>query len=132
MRPVRITIFPQARKRRVIVQLHRNKPGVSTLNVTVALLKYDVWWVNHLIGVVAITFGHRIYTCHKSYTELSCRLVLHEMKHVLQYEEDGFFKFIGKYLWQWISVGFRYSKICYEIDAVEYSQQSTNVDFLVY
>ena len=74
---------------------------------------YNQAWVKAL-GTGAITIGNNIYTWK---SELSDSLLRHEMKHVEQYKRYGKVGFLARYLWGWVSNGFRYSKIPLEVEA---------------
>lgn len=56
----------------------------------------------------AIVFGKTIhlYNIHKNEFLNDSRLLKHEMCHVRQYQQQGFFIFIMKYLWQSIRHGY--------------------------
>ena len=79
------------------------------------MVYYHRGWVK-LLGTTAVTFGNNIYTWKGSISEI---LMRHEEKHVEQYKRYGKVGFLARYLWGWVSNGFRYSKIPLEIEARE-------------
>jgi hypothetical protein len=66
---------------------------------------------------VAIVIGKTIHLHHVSSLEFleNRRWVLHELKHVDQFRQHGFFLFIFLYLWESIRNGYRKNK--YEVEA---------------
>lgn len=66
---------------------------------------------------IAIVVGNTIYLHHTSAKHFinSKRWLLHELKHVEQYEEHGFVVFLFKYLIGYIGRGYYYNK--YEAEA---------------
>lgn len=65
----------------------------------------------------AIVIGNRIhlYGVSKQNFLLNKRWLLHELKHVQQFEQHGFLVFIAKYLWHSLFHG--YHNCCYEKEA---------------
>ena len=62
----------------------------------------------------AQTWGHTILW--KASIPLNEHVLAHELRHVTQWDQHGLV-FPLLYVWQWISVGFRYSRIPFELDA---------------
>ncbi|MBK6937236.1 MAG: DUF4157 domain-containing protein [Chitinophagaceae bacterium] len=57
---------------------------------------------------VAIVFGSTIYLHNTSRDEFlnDKKWVLHELKHVEQYQRHGFAGFLFRYVWEWIKRGY--------------------------
>lgn len=70
-------------------------------------------------GGAAIVFGRTIYLYKVSREQLlnNVPYIRHEVMHVLQYEREGFFGFLFKYLW--LSIRFGYRQNPFEIEARE-------------
>ena len=68
-------------------------------------------------GQVAIVIGNTVYlhNVSKSRFLASRRWVLHELKHVEQFEEHGFLRFMMKYVWEYVKSGYFQNK--YEVEA---------------
>ena len=68
---------------------------------------------------VAIVFGNTIHLHNTSRTEFlnDSDWVCHELKHVLQYHQNGFAGFIGKYLFDWMRNGYHNNR--FEVEARE-------------
>ena len=68
---------------------------------------------------VAIVFGNTIHLYHTSREEFlsDTDWVCHELKHVEQYQQNGFTGFIVKYLFNWIRNGYYNNK--FEVEARE-------------
>lgn len=66
---------------------------------------------------VAIVIGHTIHLWNASAAQLmnNERWLLHELKHVEQYERYGKLRFISSYLWESITKGYRNNK--FEVEA---------------
>lgn len=62
-------------------------------------------------GIAAITFGNTIFY----FDEITEQILMHELVHVRQYKELGFFGFLKKYLKEYKEKG--YSSISLEIEA---------------
>lgn len=85
--------------------------------------KHFEHWFAKLINR-CITFGRHIYF-NTSMDLIPNSLINHELKHVEQYQRYvifewqwiAIFRYLLIYLWQWFSVGFRHSKIPFEIEA---------------
>ena len=60
--------------------------------------------------ISAITLGRTIHIRledqYDPHTELGLYSLAHEIKHVEQYERDGFFKFFAKYVWAYLFHGY--------------------------
>lgn len=65
----------------------------------------------------AIVFGNTIHLHNTSRTEFlnDSDWVCHELKHVQQYQENGFVGFIGKYLFAWMKNGYNNNR--FEVEA---------------
>ena len=68
---------------------------------------------------VAIVFGNTIHLHNTSRTEFlnDSDWVCHELKHVQQYQQNGFAGFIGKYLFDWMKNGYHNNR--FEVEARE-------------
>ena len=85
---------------------------------------YDKQWVRTISGQGGMTFGRHVFFAYSTHL-LTDRLMKHEKQHVQQYARFRIFKwwwtsipiFLTVYVFQWIMVGFRYSKIPLEIEA---------------
>jgi Domain of unknown function (DUF4157) len=68
---------------------------------------------------VAIVFGNTIHLHNTSRTEFlnDSDWVSHELKHVQQYQENGFVGFISKYLFDWVKNGYHNNR--FEVEARE-------------
>ena len=68
---------------------------------------------------VAIVFGNTIHLHNTSRTEFlnDSDWVCHELKHVQQYQQNGFAGFIGKYLFDWMRNGYHNNR--FEVEARE-------------
>ncbi len=68
---------------------------------------------------VAIVFGNTIHLHNTSRTEFlnDSDWVCHELKHVQQYQQNGFVGFIGKYLFDWMKNGYHNNR--FEVEARE-------------
>lgn len=49
--------------------------------------------------------------------DVSDRLFRHELEHLYQVSRDGWFRFYLGYVWDWLTNGFDYHKIKYEVEA---------------
>ena len=68
-----------------------------------------------------ILFGEGYYD---PFSPRGIALIAHELKHVLQYEEEGTIKFTLKYLWDWGRQGGKYSKeIHFEKEAYDLEEK---------
>ncbi len=82
---------------------------------------------------VAIVFGNTIHlhnTTRKEFLNDS-NWVSHELKHVEQYQQNGFVGFLGKYLFDWIKNGYYNNK--YEVEARENEKNDSlikNTEFI--
>jgi hypothetical protein len=68
---------------------------------------------------LAIVFNNTIHlhnTPKKEFLE-DTRWLCHELIHIKQYQREGIFKFLVKYVWQWMQVG--YYNISFEKEARE-------------
>jgi hypothetical protein len=76
---------------------------------------------------VAIVFGNTIYLHNTTRSEfLSDKCwVCHELKHVEQYQQNGFFVFIIKYLFDWMRNGYFNNR--FEVEA----RKSENEESLI-
>lgn len=90
-------------------------------------VKFDHWlpkiqfWMSP--PVLATTIGHSIYFRYtKEEAKMYPQMFKHELQHVHQVEAaGGFIPFLVVYIFQWISHGFKYMNIPYEVYA--YGQQ---------
>lgn len=74
---------------------------------------------------IACTINKKIhYSCDK----FSATTVRHELVHVLQQKELGWFRFLCLYVYLWIRAGFSYRKHPMELDAKEWSFNKNFVD----
>lgn len=66
---------------------------------------------------VAIVFGHTIHLHGTSREDFlrNKRWLRHELCHVRQYEQEGYFGFLIKYVWEWMRKG--YDQISFEVEA---------------
>lgn len=70
---------------------------------------------------VAIVFGRTIYLCNKTKKEFlsNKEWVLHELKHVSQYQEYGFVGFVVLYLMEYFKNGYYHNKFEKEARSTE-------------
>ena len=68
---------------------------------------------------VAIVFGNSIHLHNTTRNEFlsDSDWVCHELKHVQQYQQNGFAGFIGKYLFDWMKNGYYNNR--FEVEARE-------------
>lgn len=85
-------------------------------------------WLGKLFGFVnrsnayAVTFGQTTYySCSKERVDQSPKWRIHEDVHKEQYREDGWIKFLSRYIWQLLTKG--YKNIDYEVEARERAGQ---------
>jgi len=85
--------------------------------------KHTNHWLPRLIKVNAITFGNHVFFVMKN---PSSRLISHEKKHVEQYEQDGFIKFLLRYFYEYLENRMKgmkhhqsYLAVSYEVEARE-------------
>ncbi len=73
---------------------------------------------------VAIVLGNTIYLHNAKQEEFikNTRWLKHELCHVQQFEQHGFFSFIVKYLWESLKHGYQNNK--YEIEARKAEMES--------
>lgn len=83
-----------------------------SLIARLAALKLDV-------DRVAIVIGHTIHLYHATEKEFRANETWfrHELCHVRQFEQHGFFPFIIKYLWESVRKGYRNNR--FEVEARE-------------
>lgn len=76
---------------------------------------------------VAIVIGNTIHLHQTTRTEFlsNSEWVCHELKHVIQYRQNGFIGFISKYLLNWMKNGYYNNK--FEVEA----RESENDDYLI-
>jgi hypothetical protein len=79
------------------------------------LARIAAWKLNS--KKVAIVFGSTIHLCRTTREEFlnDRRWLLHELKHIEQFQRYGFTRFIFLYLLEWIKKGYRNNK--YEVEA---------------
>lgn len=96
-------------------------------------IKFNVWWVP---GKKIISLPNRIYC---GYHAISEKLWYHEMAHQRQFfgrkQQYGFIVgplvfILYDWIFGWVKVGFRYSKIPAEIEAIECEKGRSNKVFL--
>ncbi|MEO7393390.1 MAG: DUF4157 domain-containing protein [Chitinophagaceae bacterium] len=77
---------------------------------------------------VAIVFGKTIYLYNTSRIDFlnNDEWVCHELKHVEQYQQNGFIGFICKYVFDWIKNGYYNNK--FEIEARESEKDKRLMD----
>ena len=95
----------------------RDEAGV--LFAFVEWYRSPVAWVLYRLSgrrFTAITLG---YTVHYrwGFVQTPYQARLHEDQHIRQVRRYGRLGFLGRYLWQWMRVGFRYRRIPLEIEA---------------
>lgn len=68
-------------------------------------------------ATMAITIGHTIHLHHTLKADFlkNTSWLCHELKHVAQFQEHGFIRFIFKYLWESAKKGYHQNK--FEIEA---------------
>jgi hypothetical protein len=73
------------------------------------------------VRAVALVLGHRIYLFGATRQEFlsSRRWVLHELKHVEQYQRMGFWRFLARYGWYSLRYGYRKNPLEVEARAAE-------------
>jgi len=76
--------------------------------------------------IAAITLGRKIHfrmlDNYDPHTAWGLALLAHEIKHVEQYERDGWLKFYAKYFWAYVLHGYGNS-VPFEAEAVEFQRQ---------
>ena len=76
--------------------------------------------------IAAITLGHKIsfrmLDNYDPHTAWGLALLAHEIKHVEQYEKDGWFRFYVKYIWAYVLHGYG-PLVPFEAEAVEFQRQ---------
>lgn len=79
------------------------------------LAKIAAWKLG--AGSVALVIGHTIHLYKTTKEEFlsNKQWLLHELCHVRQFEQHGFFTFIAKYIWESIKCGYYNNK--YEVEA---------------
>ena len=73
-------------------------------------------------GVTAITFGRFIFF----FDEVTESIVVHELVHVKQYREIGFFKFLYRYVKEYYEKGYRW--ISFESEAYNIQYEFMGLD----
>jgi hypothetical protein len=70
----------------------------------------------------AITLGHTVHFCevdkYEPHLSGGLALLAHEVKHVEQYEREGWLKFYVKYLWDYVRGG--YKNVRFEKEAIKF------------
>ena len=92
--------------------MQRKQPGVCLIAMKVRI-KENSWVakaaaIKMKVNKVAIVFGNTIHLHNTSRAEFICDSdwVCHELKHVEQYQQNGFTGFICKYLFDWMKNGY--------------------------
>jgi hypothetical protein len=68
-------------------------------------------WIPVVLGAGATTIGRRVFFRIGRYdteTPRGLALIAHEAMHIRQYAEYGIVGFLARYLWGYVSCGFRY------------------------
>lgn len=82
--------------------------------------RYSVWWMKLMPRFMAMTLGSHVYfSWSRRVVVNQLSVVRHELRHVMQYKELGFMRFLCTYVWQWVKHGFSYTKIDLEVEARE-------------
>jgi hypothetical protein len=78
---------------------------------------------------VAIVFGNSIHLCHTHRHEFFANeaWLKHELCHIRQYKQHGFFNFLFKYVWESIKKGYYNNK--YEVEARAAEKETQQIGF---
>ncbi len=90
------------------------------------IAKIAAWNMN--ANKVAIVFGKTIHLCNTTKIDFlnNEEWVCHELKHIKQYQQNGFIGFIFKYVFHWFKNGYYNNK--FEVEARESEKDKSLTD----